>query len=96
MDQTIDVITVIGQIITLIGVIFIVYNYFKNPQIKSEKTDALLTQRFDIMQKDFNNLKDNHIHSIDVKLEENGKSITNLVVEVVKLSTIIEERIPHK
>jgi spore coat polysaccharide biosynthesis predicted glycosyltransferase SpsG len=96
MDKTIDVITVIGQGITFIGVLFMIYNSFKNPQIKSEKTDALLTQRFDLFQKDFNNLKDNHIHTIDVKLEENGKNITSLVVEVAKLSTIIEERIPHK
>jgi len=94
--DVLDIITIIGQAITFLGIIFIVYNYFRNPQIKSEKTDALLTQRFNMLESAFNNLRDNHIHTIDTKLDENSKLLNCLQNEVTKLATIIDERIPKK
>ena len=39
--DVLDYITVIGQAITFIGVLFIVYSYFKNPQIKLEKKQLI-------------------------------------------------------
>lgn len=109
-----DIITIIGQVITFIGVIFIVYNYFKNPQIKSEKTDALLSQQMN-WNKEANEkrflemsnklteamtLAENHTHTVDVKVDKLVESVNlmnlNLSKEVATLSTIINERIPHK
>lgn len=91
----------------LIGIIFGIYHYFRNPQIKSEKFDILIKQTVEFVVKEFNlklnnlekafvNLKDNHIHTIDIKIGENSKSIAHLTTEVTRLATIIDERIPKK
>ena len=97
-------------IIGLMGVIFGVYIYFRDPQIKSDKADALFAQkmnwmtegterRFKDIQDNFNGLllqSNNHIHTVDVKVD---KIVENMVImsnEITKLATIIEERIPRK
>jgi len=85
-------------------------NYFKNPQIKSDKTDALMEQRlkwntessdkrFVDMQKNFESLllqSNNHIHTVDVKVEALSSSVNMMGNQITKLATIIEERIPKK
>ena len=94
----------------IIGLIFTVYSYFKNPQIDGEKKDALLAQqvqwtiegnerRFKEMQENFNQLllqSNNHIHTVDVKVDKVVDSVSMMSNEITKLGTIIEERIPKK
>jgi len=94
----------------LLAIIFTVYNYFKNPQIKSDKTDALMDQRlkwntessdkrFDAMQKNFEDLllqSNNHIHTVEIKVDTMSTNMDIMSNEITKLSTIIEERIPRK
>lgn len=98
----------ITYILGLLGVLFAVYHYFKNPQIAGDKKDALLAQkvqwqneaiekRFKDMQDNFNALllqSNNHIHTVDVKVDNMGKSIAGLSNEITRLGTIINERIP--
>ena len=76
-------------VLGLLGVLFGIYHYFKNPQITSEKKDALLAQqvqwtiesnnlRFKEMQesiKEAFTLAQNHTHTV----EENVKVLTNTV-----------------
>ena len=96
--------------IGILAAIFGVYSYFKNPQIKSDKTDALIGQQLKFIQESndrrFAEVHDeikavvatnqNHVHTIDTKVEVLTNSVTQLGKDVVRLATIIEERIPSR
>lgn len=100
----------IAFVVGLLGVLFGVYHYFRNPQIDSDKRDALIEQRmkfygestdrrFSDMQKqitDSQQLANNHIHTIDTKVDEVNKNLSTMGKEITRLATIIEERIPKK
>lgn len=75
---------------------FVVFRYFKDPQVKSDQNDALLEQSVSQLQKDFANVRDNHLHTIDTKLDQTTLRVNELAIQVAKLSTIIDERIPRK
>ena len=76
-------------VLGLLGVLFTVFNYFRNPQIDGDKKDALLAQhvqwtnennekRFKGMQesiKEAFTLAQNHTHTV----EENVKALTATV-----------------
>jgi len=97
-------------VLGILGVIFGVYKYFRNPQIDSDKRDALLAQqvqwqiegnerKFQEIQtsiKDAFNLAQNHTHSVDVKVDKLAEDVKGLSTEITKLSTIISERIPKR
>lgn len=108
--EILDIISIVGQGITFVGVIFIVYHYFRNPQIKSEKLDALLEQkvkltnesndrRFCEIQSNIKNafeLAQNHTHTVEVSVNTLVDKVNDMGKDVVRLQTIIEERIPKK
>ena len=97
-------------VIGLLGTLFGVYHYFRNPQIAGDKKDALLAQqvqwqieaserRFKEIQESFQSLllqSNNHIHTVDTKVENVSIVISEMGKEITKLTTIIEERIPKK
>jgi len=101
-------------VLGILAIIFSVYSYFRNPQIKSEKTDALLNQRvqwekestdkkfadFGLRLDNSMSMAQNHIHTVDVKVDGLMKDVSEMNVsiskELTRLSTIIEERIPKK
>ena len=39
-------------------------------------------------------LAQNHIHTVDIKVDKVVENVTRMSNEIVKLATIIEERIP--
>lgn len=94
----------------ILAIMFSVYNYFRNPQIKSEKTDALLQQRmqwtsesnekrFCGIQENINKafeLAFNHSNEALVGVKELTTVVNAMGKEITRLSTIIEERIPKK
>lgn len=94
----------------ILGTIFTVYNYFKNPQIRSEQIDALLQQRIqwqtESNEKRFtelqNNIKDafllaqNHTHTVGTQVENLTTIITNMGNQIVRLQTLVDERLPRK
>lgn len=94
----------------IVGTIFGVYKHFKDPQIDSELSDALMNQSFkhytDTTEKRFNDMHENfkslllqsnnHIHTLDTKVDKAHSSIDEMGKQIVKLGTIIEERIPRK
>lgn len=100
--------------LTLIGIIFLVYDRFTNPLIRADKKDALLSQqvqldkneterRFSEMNKRLDEafaLAQNHIHTVDTKVETLITFITkmnlDMTTKITELSTIINERIPKK
>ena len=92
------------------GIAFGIYIYFRDPQIKSDKADALFAQqlkyvmegteqRFKDIQGSFNSLllqSNNHIHTVDVKVDKLTECVGHMGNEITKLATIIEERMPRK
>lgn len=94
----------------ILGLIFGVYHYFRTPQIDSEKKDALLAQQvqwtiegnerrfIEIQQsvKDAFALASNHTHTVETKVDSLTGAVTALNVQIARLETIIEERIPKK
>lgn len=94
----------------ILGVAFSVFLYFKNPQVNSEKQDALMEQkityilkgteqRFKDMQDNFNSLllqSNNHIHTVDTKVDTLATNMNVMSNEITKLATIIEERMPKR
>lgn len=83
-------------IIGAFGVIFTIYNYFRAPQEKATQDDLLLGQSIAQLNKDFANLRDNHVHTLDLKLDEANKAIGAMAIQITRLSTILEERLPRK
>ena len=79
----------------IICLIFTVYNYFRKPQIEADKIDTVLSLNVSNMQKDLINLRDNHIHTIEQKIEATNANLNSLSLQVGKLATIIDERIPR-
>jgi hypothetical protein len=80
----------------VLGIIFAIYRQFKEPQIKSDKADTLFAIQIKTMQADLVNLRDNHIHSLGLAIEQTNKNVNTLTLEVTKLGTILEERLPRK
>lgn len=83
-------------VLGIMGLIFGIYHYFKNPQIDLEKSEGINSLTIQNIQRDLVNLRDNHVHSLDVKLDETNKTVSGIAIEVAKLATIIDERIPRK
>jgi uncharacterized protein HemX len=97
-------------VLGIAGVVFAVFRYFKDPQIAADKKDALFAQqikfereaterRFSEIQNSFESLltqSQNHIHTIDVKVETLDGSVSEMGRQLTRLATIIDERIPKK
>lgn len=89
------------QLATLTGIIFAIYKSYKKPQnkidneiISIQKDIVSIDDKFKNINNRFLELEHNHIHTLKENMENNRKSINNLIVSVEKLSTIINERIP--
>jgi len=89
--------SVIMQIITLIGVGFAVYKTFRDPDVKADKSIALLKEQL-AYEKTTASLatqtNQNCIHSLQNEVNDMKKDIGTLNVSIGKLETIIDERIP--
>lgn len=97
-------------VVGLIGILFTVYNSFRNPQIDSDKKDALLAQQLQFMNESTERrftemaerltqamgLAQNHIHTVDTKVETLNTTVGAMGIQIATLGTIIEERIPKK
>jgi hypothetical protein len=105
-----DIISITIGVLGIGGFIFGIFHYFKNPQIKSEKKDALFEQQIkfinEINEKRFQSLQDsfqslllqsnNHINTVDTNVQNLTKTIIEMGKDICTLSTIINERIPKK
>ena len=86
-------------ILGLLAILFSIYNYFKNPQIDSEKQDAIFGQRLMEIEKQlslFVSTFQSHIQSDNTQFGMLNQHVVEVDKSVVKLTTIIEERIPKK
>lgn len=64
-----EIITYALGISALISIGATVYNSLKNPQEKSDILDAILNEKFKNLQATVVNLRDNHIHTLESKLD---------------------------
>lgn len=100
MNITTESLSIAQGFISLITILFVVFLYFKKPQEKSELNDALFSQRIENLSKEMANLRDNHLHSIEIKLDAHiaGQVKNELIVaeHLTRLETILEERLPKK
>jgi len=110
MEITTDTLSFLMGILGVIGILFAVYSYFRNPQVDGDKRDALLAQqikffiegterRFKEVQESFNSLllqSNNHIRTVDTKVDGLGTDMNLMRNEITRLATIIEERMPKK
>lgn len=109
-----EILNLIISILTLFGIVFGVYLYFKKPQIESKEFDLLMQQEFKShetaqdkefaafdtkllsLKENINNLRDNHIHTLQEKIEYNSKNISEVKESIVRIETILAERLPKK
>lgn len=82
--------------IGLLSIVFTVYHYFKNPQIAIERREIGVKGELGLLRQDIQNLKDNHIHTLEAKVDGLTIEMTSIKVQMAQLSTIIDERIPKK
>ena len=83
----------------LIGILFTVFRSVYDPQKRSETNDLLMEQLIGKNQADIKTLTkqtDNHIHTIEVKVDAIKAEVNDLTKGLVRLETIINERIPPK
>ena len=77
-----------------VSVLFGVYSYFRNPQIKTDGVIIKLQEDFNTMQKQVVELRETHLRAVENDLKLLTTAVNDLSKTVVKLSTIIDERIP--
>lgn len=96
--------------LVVIGTMFGIYKYFKDPQTNEEKKSSLLAQqvqwqvegsdrRFSEVQasiKDAFLLAQNHTHTVETKVDALVITVSTLANNLTRLETIIDERIPKK
>ena len=99
--NTFQYIQIAGTIASLIGMLFLAYRSIIIPQYNTKIDDAKIAEQFKntleqvaSMQRDLVNLRDNHVHTIDLKLDQQKESMQTLALKVTELATIINERIP--
>ncbi len=96
-------------VLGIMGIIFTIYRHFKDPDVEADKKAGLLAQqvqwseqgtdrRFKDMQESFSVLvtnNQNHLHTVDTKVDALNQTVAAMRVDIGKLSTIIDERIPR-
>lgn len=91
----------------ILGVVFGIYSYFRTPQIKSDKDTALLKDELSTVRRDMVSMQNNfdkqiieikttHIASVEKDIKDLTATIGKLSIELTRLSTILDERMPKR
>jgi uncharacterized membrane protein (DUF106 family) len=80
--------------LSIIAIIFAVYNSFKKPQIDGEKIAITMREDINSLQKQIIEIKETHLRSVEADIKTLTTAVNELSKTVVRLSTIIDERIP--
>lgn len=89
-----SVLTLILATCNFLGILFAVYSYFRNPQIKTDQTTSSLEGNFKDLQRQVVELRETHLRAVENDLKLLTNAVNDLSKTVVRLSTIIDERIP--
>lgn len=90
--QTISYLLGLAAVLTII---FNVYNSFKNPQIKTDQEAIKMSDRMKAVEAQIQEIKETHLASVESNIKELSKSVHDLALNVTRLTTIIDERIPR-
>lgn len=82
--------------ITIASLLFSCYLYFRNPQVKSDQIDALMAQEIKNLTEKLQLLMNNDIHEIKGMLIQMRQEFTTLSIQVGKVETKLDERVPKK
>jgi len=86
---TMDMIQLITSIAILGGIIFTIFKFFRDPDIKNTEAIKLINQRCEINHKNIDQdiyfIRENHLKHME-------KDIRKINENVVKIFTILEER----
>lgn len=94
---TVSTLTLIIGFISIGGTIFAIFSYFRNPQVALEKRVAVLEGCQKDNEKSLLQIQTTHMENngaMQKELKELTTAVTDLGKTVVRLSTIIDERIP--
>jgi len=94
IELSISPLTLVLGVISILGTIFTVFFYFKNPQIKSDQENIKVRDDLTQVQKDIIDIKETHLRNVENDIKVLTSAIAKLDVTVVRLTTIIDERIP--
>ena len=97
--MTLENLQFIISAITLLGFIFVAYRTFRDPDIKADKSICMLQDQITYERKITDKaleIQQNCLHSLEKEVAGQKEAIGKLNDTVIKLSTIIEERIPKK
>lgn len=97
--------------IEVLTIIFVVYLYFRKPQIAADQEIRDHYQSFQAaqdknmiffkqMERDLTNMRENHIHTLEVKQDQQAEQIGQIKVDIARgmarIETLMEERFPKK
>jgi uncharacterized protein YlxW (UPF0749 family) len=77
------------------SVIFNVYQYFRNPQIETDKETLTLRVEVVKLKDEVKEIKETHLRTLETEIKNLNNGVNELSKTVVKLATIIDERIPR-
>lgn len=80
--------------IGILSILFNIYLYFRNPQIKTDQVTADLKNEIANLKGEIKDIKETDLRSLKIEINKLTDSNNELSKTVVKLATIIDERIP--
>jgi chaperonin cofactor prefoldin len=89
-------VTLFIAIISLLGTAFGVRNYFSNPTEDLQVKTAVFEEKMLEVNSKIQNLKDNDLHTLELKVNEINESVEDLRNNITELKTILNERLPAK
>lgn len=81
--------------LSIVALLFTIYNYFRNPQIKTDQETQSLRGEINTIRTEVKEIKETHLRSLEAEIKSLNTSVNELSKTVVKLATIIDERIPR-
>lgn len=97
--MTLETIQLVATIGTVIGMIFVIYAKFRDPDIKADKSIALMEKQLEyersITDKTLQT-QQNCLHSLEKEVSGHRSELNELGKQISNLATIIDERIPKK
>lgn len=90
----------VSYFVGAVGILFGVYRYFKEPQVRTERKDAVQEVHLQMLKERVDMIYTNHLPHIQARLDDIHEDLAKYEKttgeQLVKLATIIDERIPKK
>lgn len=80
------------QVLTLIGIIFAVYLYFRKPQETSMENDIRADEKYNALRDIVINLRDNHFHTLEQKFDSHIKESQDVAIRGAEKMGSIEAK----